>query len=64
MCLAVSDSLRPHGQASLSMGFSRQDYWTEWPFATPGDLPDPGIDPASPALQADSPSPVPPGKPW
>ena len=54
MCLAVSDSLRPHGQAPLSMGFSRLDYWTEWPFPTPGDLPDPGIEPASPALQADS----------
>ena len=53
----VSDSLRPHGllarQAPLSMGFSRQKYWSEWPFPTPGDLPDPGIEPtslASPAL--------------
>ena len=37
-------------QAPLSMGFSRQEYWTGLPFPTPGDLPDPGIEPASPAL--------------
>ena len=41
-------------QAPLSMGFSRQDYWSGLPFASPGDLPDPGIEPGSPALQADS----------
>ena len=44
-------------QASLSMGFPRQEYWSGWPFPTPGDLPDPGIEPmspASPALQGDS----------
>ena len=34
----------------LSMGFPRQEYWSEWPFPSPGDLPDPGIQPASPAL--------------
>ena len=34
-------------QAPLSMGFSRQEYWSELPFAFPGDLPDPGIEPAS-----------------
>ena len=38
-------------QAPLSMGFSRQEYWSELPFSSPGDLPD-GIKPASPALQA------------
>ena len=38
-------------QASLSMGFSRQEYWTGLPFPSPGDLPDPGIEPESPALQ-------------
>ena len=41
-------------QAPLSMGFSRQEYWSELPFPSPGDLPDPGIKPRSPALQADS----------
>ena len=40
-------------QAPLSMGFSRQEYWSGSPFPSPGDLPDPGIEPASPALQAD-----------
>ena len=41
-------------QAPLSMGFSRQEYWSGLPFASPGDLPDPGIKSASLALQADS----------
>ena len=41
-------------QASLSMGFSRQEYWSALPFPSPGDLPDPGIEPRSPALQADA----------
>ena len=41
-------------QAPLSMRFSRQEYWTGLPFPSPGDLPDPGIEPRSPALQADS----------
>ena len=41
-------------QASLSMGFSRQEYWSGLPFPSPGDLPDPGIEPRSPALQADA----------
>ena len=36
-------------QVSLSMGFSRQDYWSGLPFASPGDIPDPGIEPRSPA---------------
>ena len=40
-------------QAPLSMGFSRQEYWSGLPFPSPGDLPDPGIEPGSPALQAD-----------
>ena len=35
------------------MGFSRQEYWSGWPFASPGDLPDPGIEPESPALAGD-----------
>ena len=41
-------------KAPLSMGFPRQEYWTGLPFASPGDLPDPGIEPTSPVLQADS----------
>ena len=41
-------------QASLSMGFIRQEYWSGLPFPSPGDLPGPGIEPRSPALQADS----------
>ena len=36
------------------MGFSGQEYWSGLPFPSPGDLPDPGIEPRSPALQADS----------
>ena len=40
-------------QAPLFMGFSRQEYWSRLPFPSPGDLPDPGIEPGSPALRAD-----------
>ena len=50
-------------QAPLSMGFSRQEYWSGLPFPSPGDLPNPGIEPGSPALQADALSSEPPGKP-
>ena len=41
-------------QAPPSMGFSRQECWSGLPFPSPGDLPDPGIEPGSPALQVDS----------
>ena len=41
-------------QAPLSMGFSRQEYWSGLPCPSPGDLPNPGIKPRSPALQEDS----------
>ena len=41
-------------KAPLSMGFSRQEYWSGLPFSSLSDLPDPGIEPVSPALQADS----------
>ena len=41
-------------QAPLSMAFSRQGYWSGLPFPSPGDLSNPGIEPGSPALQADS----------
>ena len=50
-------------QAPLSTGFSRQEYWSGLPFPSPGDLPDPGIEPRSPALQADALTSEPPGKP-
>ena len=50
-------------QAPLSMGFSRQECWRGLPFPSPGDLPDPGIKPGSPALQADALPSEPPGKP-
>jgi len=39
-------------QAPLSMKFTRQEYWSRLPFPTPGDLPDPGIEPMSPASPA------------
>ena len=41
-------------QGPLSMGFSRQGYWTGLPFPSPEDLPDPGIEPGSPELQAET----------
>ena len=41
-------------QAPPSMGFSRQEYWSGLPLPSPGDLPDSGIEPGSPALQADA----------
>ena len=50
-------------QAPLSMGFSRQEYWSGVPLPSPGDLPDPGIEPRSPSLQADTLTSEPPGLP-
>ena len=47
----------------LSMGFSRQEYWSGLPFSSPGNLPDPGIEPRSPTLQADALTSEPQGKP-
>ena len=55
--LAVSNSLRSHRlahQVPLLMGFPRQEYWSELSFSPPEDLPHPGTEPGSPALQADS----------
>ena len=51
-------------QAPLSMGFSRQEYWSFVPFSPPGDLHDLGIEPSSLALQANSLPAKPPGKPF
>ena len=55
-CSVVPDALQPHGprQSLLSMGFSKQEYWSELPFPSPEDLPDPGIEPWSAALQENS----------
>ena len=54
----MSDSLQPPWtvayQAPPSIGFSRQEYWSGLPFPSPEDLPNPGIEPGSPTLQADS----------
>ena len=50
-------------QASLSMGLSRQEYWSQLPFPYPEDLSDPGIEPVSSELQVDSLQSEPPGKP-
>ena len=50
-------------QAPPSMEFSRQEYWSGLPFPSPGALPDPGIEPWSPTLQADALPSEPPGKP-
>ena len=50
--------------APPSMGFSRQEYWSGLPFPSPGDLPNPGIKPRSPALQADTLTSEPPGTVW
>ena len=49
-------------QAPPSVGFSRQEYWSGLPFTSPGDLPNPGIEPGSPALQADALPSEPPGE--
>ena len=49
-------------QAPPSMRFSRQECWSGLPFPSPGDLPDPGIEPRSPTLQADALPSEPPGK--
>ena len=50
-------------QAPLSIGFPKQEYWSWLPFPTPGDLPDPGIEPTSPALAGGLFTTEPPGKP-
>ena len=49
-------------QAPLSMGFSKQEYWSGLPFPSPGELPNPGIKPRSPVFQTDALTSEPPGK--
>ena len=67
VCSVVSDSfVTPRTvahQAPLSMGFPRREYWSELPFSPPVDLPDPGIEPASLALESGFFTTAPPGKP-
>ena len=53
LCNSMDKGLTGSWQAPLSMGFSRQEYWSGLPFPSPRDLPNPGIEPASPAWQAD-----------
>ena len=60
-CLTVTPWTVAH-QAPPSMGFYRQEYWNGLPFPSPGDLPHPGIEHRSPALQADALTSGPPGK--
>ena len=54
LCLTLEIPWTVACQASLSMGFSRQEYWSALLFPSPGDLPNPGIELRSPKLQADS----------
>ena len=58
-CLPLTCSV----MAPLSIGFSKQEYWSGLPFPSPGDSPNPGIEPRSPALHADSLPSEPSGKP-
>ena len=60
VCSVVSSTLPPH---KLSMEFPKQEYWSGLPFPSPGDLPNQGIKPGCPALQADTLPSKPPGKP-
>ena len=53
-CSVMSNSVQKTHQVPRSVEFSRQEYWNGSPFPSPGDLPDPGIESGSPALQADS----------
>ena len=64
-CSVISDCLRPHRacQSPLPMVFPRQEYWSGLPFPSPGDLPNPGLEPASPALAGRLFTTEPPGKP-
>ena len=54
----------PGHQAPVSVGLSRQEYWNGWSVPSPGDLPDPGIEPASPVLAGGFFTTEPPGKPF
>ena len=64
LCLTLVTPCTVARQAPQSMGFSRQEYWSGLPCPSSGDLPNPGIKPRSPALQADSVPAEPQVKPW
>ena len=63
LCPTLCDPMDCSPPGSSSMGFSRQEYWSGSPFPSPGDLPDPRIEPRSPALQAHALTSEPLGKP-
>ena len=54
LCLTLASQQTVASQAPLSMGFSRQEYWSGLPIPSLGDLPNPGLEPRSPALRVDS----------
>ena len=62
LCPILCDPLDCSSSGSSVHGISQQEYWSEFPFPPPGDLPDPGIEPGSPTLQAVSLLCEPPGK--
>jgi len=63
LCWALCNAMDCNLPGSLSVEFSRPEYWSRLPFPSPGDLPNPGIEPRCPTLQADSSPPEPPGSP-
>ena len=62
LCLTFASPWAVAHQAPPSVEFPRQEYWNGLSFPSPGDLPDPGIEPGSPALQVDTLPSEPPGK--
>ena len=62
LCPTLWDPMDSSLPAPQSMGFSRQEYWSGLPFPSPVDLPNPGIEPVSPALEADALTSEPPGE--
>ena len=63
VCLTLCDLWAVACQAPLTMGFSRQESWSGWPLPSPGDLPNPGVESAFPALAGRFFTTEPPGKP-
>ena len=64
LCPTLCDPMDCNPQGSSVHGISQQEYWSGLPFPPPGDLPDPGIKPVSPGLQANSLPTEPRGSPW
>ena len=61
LCLTLCDPMGCSPKGSSILGILQAAYWSKWPFLSPGDLPDPSIEPRSPTLQADSLPSEPPG---